>query len=160
MHRDGYENLYIQIRGRKHFALLPALCAPAVGERKDGEAGVGEGGGGGGGRGRGRGQGAVSDVGSDGVAVGGQEGVEGKGAVRANEYAELVEPVRVTLEPGDMLYLPAMWYHKVSQSCSEEDEGFVLAVNYWYDMDYSGPLYSLTNLVRNMSFALQGAEPK
>lgn len=22
-------------------------------------------------------------------------------------------------------------YHKVSQSCAEDDEGFVLAVNYW-----------------------------
>ena len=57
-------------------------------------------------------------------------------------------------------------YHKVSQSCADDDEGFVLAVNYGYvtnieryqtptndnryDMEYSGSLYSLCNLVRNM----------
>lgn len=39
-------------------------------------------------------------------------------------------PLRVSLEPGDMLYLPAMWYHKVSQECGEE--GICCAVNYWY----------------------------
>jgi hypothetical protein len=33
-------------------------------------------------------------------------------------------------------------YHKVSQSCSEE--GICCAVNYWYDMDYSGAFYPLT----------------
>jgi peptidyl-lysine (3S)-dioxygenase / protease len=39
-------------------------------------------------------------------------------------------PIRVTLDPGDMLYLPALWYHKVSQSCDSED-GVCVAVNYW-----------------------------
>ncbi|KEZ39703.1 hypothetical protein SAPIO_CDS9655 [Scedosporium apiospermum] len=164
MHRDGYENLYVQIRGRKHFVLMPALCAPAVRElrldpatyrREEGtgklvlERDVVEGG--------------DEDArvpfptwDPDGVAVGGREGIEGRGTVEGNVFAEFVQPMRVTLEPGDMLYLPAIWYHKVSQSCSEDDEGFVLAVNYWYDMDYSGPLYPLTNLVRTMSSALQG----
>lgn len=47
----------------------------------------------------------------------------------ATQYSGLAQPMRVTLEPGDMLYLPAMWYHKVLQSCS--DEGICVAVNYW-----------------------------
>lgn len=63
-------------------------------------------------------------------------------------FSHLAKPLRVTLNPGDMLYLPAMWfvaveivccadtdtnlrYHKVAQSCADDGEGFVLAVNYW-----------------------------
>ncbi|KAJ3458666.1 hypothetical protein MRS44_012775 [Fusarium solani] len=69
----------------------------------------------------------------------------------ATQFSHLAKPLRVTLNPGDMLYLPAMWYHKVSQSCAEEDEGFVLAVNYWYDLDFTGPLYPTSAFVRDIS---------
>lgn len=50
----------------------------------------------------------------------------------ATPYSHLAQPIIVVLDPGDMLYLPAMWYHKVSQFCTPDDEGFVLAVNYWF----------------------------
>lgn len=36
----------------------------------------------------------------------------------------------VTVESGDCLYLPSLWFHHVRQS-----HGCV-AVNYWYDMDF------------------------
>ena len=36
----------------------------------------------------------------------------------------------VTVNEGEMLYLPSLWYHHVSQS-----DGCI-AVNYWYDMQY------------------------
>lgn len=49
---------------------------------------------------------------------------------KAGAWWRYCRPLRVTLEPGDMLYLPAMWYHKVSQECGEE--GICCAVNYWY----------------------------
>lgn len=32
-----------------------------------------------------------------------------KPAVNATALSKLAKPMRVTLEPGDMLYLPAMW---------------------------------------------------
>lgn len=39
-------------------------------------------------------------------------------------------PVKVTLRPGEMLYLPSMWLHQVWQ------EDLTIAVNYWYDMNF------------------------
>lgn len=34
------------------------------------------------------------------------------------------------LSPQDILYLPALWYHRVSQ------KGVTVAVNYWHDMQF------------------------
>ena len=44
-----------------------------------------------------------------------------------------LKPIRITIKEGEMLYLPALWYHKVSQSCE------TVAVNYWYDMRFDSP---------------------
>ncbi|KAI0422202.1 phospholipase A2 [Xylaria grammica] len=129
LHRDNYENIYVQIAGRKHFVLLPPLFQPCVNEQDLKPATYVRAGG----------------EGEEGLVLRMDETVEenGDGApkvpfatwdpdapkVRATPYSHLTEPMRVSLEPGDMLYLPAMWYHKVSQSCSED--GICVAVNYW-----------------------------
>lgn len=42
----------------------------------------------------------------------------------------LASPVTCVLRPGETLYLPAMWYHRVGQ------EGVTVAVNYWHDMAF------------------------
>ncbi len=109
MHRDNYENIYVQILGRKHFVLLPPLCQPCVNEqsleqytyKRTSEPGSHEG---------------PLEL------VPEQEGppqAENKipfatwdpeaPNLRTTPYTGLAEPLRVTLEPGDMLYLPAMW---------------------------------------------------
>jgi len=74
-------------------------------------------------------------------------------------YSRYSQPLRVTLEEGDMLYLPTLWYHKVSQSCN--DEGICCAVNYWYDLDFSGGFWSTANFVRSvglLSMRRQGTD--
>lgn len=157
LHRDNYENIYVQITGRKHFVLLPPLFQPCVNEQELEPATY------------------VRDQSQSRVETGGEhhlmlrmdaaEDQNGAAAPKvpfatwdpdipeanATPYSHLAEPMRVSLEPGDMLYLPAMWYHKVSQSCSED--GICVAVNYWYDMDFTGPLYSLCSFVRNVNLS-------
>ncbi|KAK8002544.1 hypothetical protein PG989_002263 [Apiospora arundinis] len=150
LHRDNYENVYVQVAGRKHFVLLPPLCQPCVNEkplrpahyaRHRQEPGDGHG----------------EESGDKLELVMEEEGDDVPFATwdpdneqaNATKYSHLATPMRVTLEPGDMFYLPAMWYHKVSQSCN--DEGVCVAVNYWYDMEFSGPLYPLVSFVRNMN---------
>ncbi|KAK4449132.1 cupin-like domain-containing protein [Podospora aff. communis PSN243] len=139
LHKDNYENIYVQVLGRKHFVLLPPHCQPAVNEHllkpgsyvREGETLELK----------------MDDGGSGDVPFAVWD--PDRPGENATAYSGMVEPVRVTLEKGDMLYLPAMWYHKVSQSCA--GEGICVAVNYWYDMDFSGPLYPLTNFVRSVN---------
>ncbi|KAF3928651.1 hypothetical protein AA313_de0207768 [Arthrobotrys entomopaga] len=66
------------------------------------------------------------------------------------KWVKLAQPIKVEVKAGEMLYLPALWYHKVEQRVDEK-EGVCVAVNYWYDMDYSGPFVSNVNYVRDMT---------
>lgn len=55
-----------------------------------------------------------------------------------------VKIYKVEIEPGDLFYLPAFWFHKVSQ------EDMTLAVNYWYDVDYLGPSYGMHEVCKKL----------
>ena len=49
---------------------------------------------------------------------------------RFKNFFENANPVVATVNPGDLLYLPSLWFHHVQQ------ENGTVAVNYWYDMSY------------------------
>lgn len=111
LHRDNYENVYVQIRGRKHFVLLPALCQPCVNEQDLSPTHYARPPGGGA-----DGLVLVREDGAEREENGGANGRvpfatwdPDRPQVRATKYSHLARPVRVTLDPGDMLYLPAMW---------------------------------------------------
>ncbi|KAF9162036.1 hypothetical protein DFQ26_003917 [Actinomortierella ambigua] len=58
-------------------------------------------------------------------------------------------PFRVVLNPGELLYLPAMWYHQVEQ-VGDLKEDKCIAVNWWYDMDYAGDRFAQAGFMTRM----------
>jgi jumonji domain-containing protein 7 len=145
LHKDNYENIYVQILGRKHFVLLPPVESACVNERgvlaatyqlRDG---------------------AGEEVKKQDLSISVDEPEEyvpfatwdpDQPDENATVYSQYSRPLRVTLDEGDMLYLPALWYHKVSQSCN--DEGICCAVNYWYDLEFSGGFWPMASYVRSV----------
>jgi jumonji domain-containing protein 7 len=144
LHKDNYENIYVQILGKKHFVLLPPVEAPCVNEKSVLAATY-------------RPKSTVpGERGKQDLVVAIDEPQEyvpfatwdpDTPLADPTPYSPYSQPLRVTLDEGDMLYLPALWYHKVSQSCNEE--GICCAVNYWYDLDFSGGFWSTANFVRS-----------
>ena len=138
LHKDNYENIYVQIRGQKHFTLLPPIEMPCVNETPIMFA-------------------RYQPVAEDELELRPQLHAGGEPIpnpiwdpdepeARTSQYSQFAQPLRVTLEEGDMMYLPAMWYHKVAQSSG--DEGFSCAVNYWYDMDFGGSFWAQHGFLR------------
>lgn len=60
-------------------------------------------------------------------------------------HLRFVHPQKITLEAGDMFYLPALWYHRVTQLCE------TVAVNYWYDMRFDSPNWCYFNFLQNLN---------
>ena len=56
--------------------------------------------------------------------------------------------VTVEVREGEMLYLPAMWFHRVEQT---RDSLYTIAVNYWHDMSFAGPVYPLLRFLRDLT---------
>lgn len=61
---------------------------------------------------------------------------------------QMCQPFRVELNPGEILYLPAMWYHQVEQE--PDHEGKCIAVNWWYDMGFEGDRFSNATFMNNL----------
>jgi jumonji domain-containing protein 7 len=154
LHKDPYENIYVQVLGKKHFVLMAPVEPACINERLHPAATY-----------------QPLDL-ADEVDL-----TEIKLHPALDEppakipfavwdpdtpernptpFSHLSRPIRVTLDPGDMLYLPALWYHKVSQSCS--DEGICCAINYWYDMDYVGSFYPLCTFARRVGLMATGSD--
>ena len=56
---------------------------------------------------------------------------------------EYLHPLTVRVQAGDLLYLPSLWFHAVSQSQE------TVAVNWWFDMQFQSPLYCYVQLLEN-----------
>ncbi|OAL33199.1 hypothetical protein AYO20_07516 [Fonsecaea nubica] len=75
-------------------------------------------------------------------------------AFKKYPYYKYTRPLTVTVSEGEILYLPAGWFHHVTQECGlwESDDECpttapCIAVNYWFDMDYSGEKHVMREMV-------------
>ena len=128
MHKDHYENLYCVISGRKVFTLLPPSDLPMIpydlyppARFKATENGDFE---------------IVEESGENCSELSHAAKVPWIAIDPLNpdlkkypKYAK-ANPVNCTVNAGEMLYLPSLWFHHVQQS-----HGCV-AINFWYDMEY------------------------
>ncbi|KAK3270218.1 hypothetical protein CYMTET_21374 [Cymbomonas tetramitiformis] len=133
MHKDHYENLYAVVAGQKHFTLLPPVechrvyytSYPAASYRQD------------------EGTREFSITPEEPtrevswIPVDPHPAADRVEAERARfpKFFHGAPCVECTLNPGDVLYLPAMWYHYVRQT-PDPDMGVTIAINFWYDMAF------------------------
>ncbi|KAJ9663302.1 hypothetical protein H2201_005746 [Coniosporium apollinis] len=162
LHKDNYENIFVQILGQKHFVLLPPVEAACVNEQELPDATY-----------------VRFDVPQEVYDYNDAHGIRDtinleaevddpptkttfptwdpdNPSLRPTPFSHLSRPMRVTLDEGDMLYLPALWYHKVSQTCNKK-ERLCISVNYWYDMEFSGSFWSLCNFARSAGLSATAA---
>lgn len=59
-------------------------------------------------------------------------------------------PLTVTVKPGEMLFLPSMWFHQVAQ------RGTTVAVNHWFDMKFDTKFVS-ANVADKVGAALSAS---
>lgn len=64
--------------------------------------------------------------------------------------APLSHPMTVHVMAGEMLYLPALWFHCVTQTCE------TVGINYWYDMHFDSPYWCYFNFLQQLQ-ASQGS---
>lgn len=144
MHKDHYENLYHVLDGTKVFSLVPPAYVPLLGERPvpsgrfvyrpetkttDNSAWMVE-----------------KDI--------NEEGEQGKVPWITVDVtqSEKIPYRQVRVKAGDILYLPALWFHRV-----EQEGPVTIAINYWYDMNFGGPLWAYFHFLQQLK-PLQGNE--
>ena len=143
-HKDHYENLVTVVCGVKTFTLLPPTDAGFLASRRfpvlryaHADAAC---------RGGGQACPGWSSAPVVGEAGGGGEpatvpwiavNVDSPDAGEKYPLFRHATPLRVALEKGETLYLPALWYHQVG--VGEGQEGLTVSVNSWFDMEFGVP---------------------
>lgn len=127
MHKDPYENIYCVISGHKDFILIPPVDMHNVPRSKYPTATYKSN------ANNGSGEMVIDPILDDAgqpicvewVAIDPLQ----PDLKRYPQYSKATA-LEIRVNAGDILYLPALWYHHVRQSHK------CIAVNFWYDMDY------------------------
>ncbi|CAK9179427.1 unnamed protein product [Ilex paraguariensis] len=65
-------------------------------------------------------------------------------------FFEGPKPFEVTVNAGEILYLPSMWFHHVRQT--PDGSGLTIALNYWYDMPFDIK-YAYFNFLQSIHYS-------
>ncbi|WWC88527.1 uncharacterized protein L201_003438 [Kwoniella dendrophila CBS 6074] len=131
LHHDPYENIYHVLAGTKTFTLLSPIeglwldqhfHSPSTLQRSD--------------------SGTLKPILDDDPAY-------PIPWVSSTQFPSRVQPLQVTLNEGETLFLPANWWHKVEQE--EGEAGIVVAVNYWYPAEINPQIYAYERLARRIA---------
>lgn len=136
MHKDPYENIYCVIDGYKDFILIPPVDLPYVPYQSYKVK-------------------KYRNVSSEGFEVEDCTDPENIFWICADplnndmkdvypEFYSKARRMHVRVEKGDLLYLPSLWFHHVRQSHK------CIAVNYWYDIEYSDPKYCYYRMLETL----------
>ncbi|KAM7254774.1 hypothetical protein ACFE04_020015 [Oxalis oulophora] len=146
-HKDHYENLYAVVSGKKHFTLLPPTDVHRLYVRKYPAAHY------------------LYSEDSGEFTLEMDEPARNVPWCSVNPYpapedreSEMEKfplyfngpkPYEVTVNAGEILYLPSMWFHHVRQSPNES--GYTIAINYWYDMQFDIK-YAYFNFLQSIDY--------
>lgn len=147
MHKDHYENLFYVLSGEKIFTLCPPADAPFLHEGEfesgtfrcvkegkwvvDPDYGINED--------------ERGDTTNNNQRVRWIESdVERPGAFEQYPHLRKAHPIQIRVRQGEMLYLPALWYHRVTQSCK------TVGLNYWFEMRFDSPSWCYFNMMQHM----------
>jgi jumonji domain-containing protein 7 len=158
MHKDHYENLFYVLSGEKVFGLCPPSDAPFLYEREVLA---------------GRFQRAPSqgDPQHQWSVVLDQDDASDETSNQNGRYSKVhwiatdlfgrdsnpqssndeefplskyAHPVTVRVRAGELLYLPSLWFHRVTQTCE------TIGMNYWYDMNFESPLWCYFHFLQQL----------
>ena len=79
--------------------------------------------------------------------------------VESYPLAAHIAPITVTLQAGDALYLPALWYHKVTQT-PDPETGLLISINHWYEMDFATPYFTSFSLLESLGARMRDQAEK
>lgn len=150
LHNDNYDNVYVQVSGRKEVYLVPPGDAYALDERflesshydRDMKLVLDE-----------HGPGSSSTMPRRVLFP----TVDPSDSSTHNDvYRAHAQAYRVVLDPGDMLFLPALWYHQIGVLEIGNASGVNVSMNYWYTASATSGLSAHWGYVRLTALLLRG----
>ena len=58
--------------------------------------------------------------------------------------SKYAHPITIKVRAGELLYLPSLWFHRVTQTRE------TIGINYWYDMNFESPMWCYFHLLQQV----------